>query len=290
MANFCTKCGRKLIDGQPCICTQQQETQQEQSQQEQTYQEQQTGAQQPQGEYEEEVIYEGPVYAEETSDVTSQAKNFFIQAVEMIKHPSTGFAKAVSNKDNKNGLILMGIEAILAGIYMYVLVQKIVAATLGGGNSLFGTSGSTTQMPSLGQFFGYGVLVMIIASLVISGLVMGLMNTMGKVHMNWFQACQIAGIRSLGVSMGWILGILGLFLGMYQFAILIIAVGGVLGFIYMLTALMSYPEVKKDAVAYITLIAYIIAVFVTYFVIKEFFLSSLLNSVGGSSSFLSNIL
>ena len=23
MANFCTKCGRKLINGQPCICTQQ---------------------------------------------------------------------------------------------------------------------------------------------------------------------------------------------------------------------------------------------------------------------------
>ena len=22
MANFCTKCGRKLINGQPCICTQ----------------------------------------------------------------------------------------------------------------------------------------------------------------------------------------------------------------------------------------------------------------------------
>lgn len=279
MANFCTKCGRKLIDGQPCICTQQ--TQEQQAQQ--------TETNQTQGEYEE-VIYEDPVYAEETSDITSHAKNFFTQAVEMVKQPSAGFAKSVSDKDNKNGLILMGIEAILAGIYMYVLVQKIVATTLSGVNSIFGTSSSMTQMPSLGQFFGYGVLVTIIASLVISGLVMGLMNTMGQIHMNWFQACQVAGIRSLGVSMGWILGILGLFLGMYQFSILIIAVGSVLGFIYMITALMSYPEVKKDAVAYITLITYIIAVFVTYFVIKEFFLSSLLNSVGGSSSFLSNIL
>ena len=54
----------------------------------------------------------------------------------------------------------------------------------------------------------------------IAALVMGLMKAMTGADINWFQSCQIAGMRSLGLSLGWILGILGLFLGMYQFAIL----------------------------------------------------------------------
>ena len=93
MAKFCTKCGRRLIDGQPCSCTQ---------------------TQQPVHDMQESV----------QKEVKDKAKNFFTQALEMIKHPSTGFVEAVSDKDSKNGLILMGIEAVLTGLYLYVLLQK----------------------------------------------------------------------------------------------------------------------------------------------------------------------
>ena len=198
MAKFCTKCGRRLIDGQPCSCTQ---------------------TQQPVHDMQESV----------QKEVKDKAKNFCTQALEMIKHPSTGFVEAVSDKDSKNGLILMGIEAVLTGLYLYVLLQKIVSATMSGINSVFGTSRTAAQTPSLGGFFGYGIIIAIIVSLVIATLVMGLMKAMAEADINWFQSCQIAGMRSLGLSLGWILGILGLFLGMYQFAILIIVVGGVLG-------------------------------------------------------------
>lgn len=275
MANFCTKCGRKLIDGQPCICTQQN-----------TAQEAQTNetAQAQQNTNYEEIHYEEPAYEETQSDVKTQAMNFFTQALEMIKHPSKGFAESVSDENSKNGLILMGIEAILTGLYLYVLMQKIVSA-LGGVGTLLSAGTS-----SLGQFFGYGVLISIIVSLVISGLVMGLMNAMGHAKINWFQACQISGMRSLGLSLGWILGILGLFLGMYQFAILIIAVGGVLGFIYMMVAMMSYPNTNKDAIAYVALIVMLIATFVTWFVLKEFVLSSAASGVRSATDFLNNIL
>lgn len=285
MANFCTKCGRKLIDGQPCICTlQDAQKAQEAEQSKETTQDQ------TQYTNYEEIHYEGPAYEETQNDVKTQAMNFFTQALEMIKHPSTGFVNSVADENSKNGLILMGIEAILAGLYLYVLVQKIVATTLGGVSSALGMSSNMAQTPSLGQFFGYGVLLTVIVSLVISALVMGLMNAMGHVKINWFQSCQIAGMRSLGLSLGWILGILGLFLGMYQFAILIISVGGILGFIYMMIALMSYPDVKKDAVAYIGLIIAVIAAFVAYFVLKEFVLSTLADSARSASNFLNNIL
>ena len=95
MAKFCTKCGRRLIDGQPCSCTQ---------------------TQQPVHDMQESV----------QKEVKDKAKNFCTQALEMIKHPSTGFVEAVSDKDSKNGLILMGIEAVLTGLYLYVMLKKIV--------------------------------------------------------------------------------------------------------------------------------------------------------------------
>ena len=139
MAKFCTKCGRRLIDGQPCSCTQTQQ----------------------------------PVHDMQGSvqkEVKDKAKNFFTQALEMIKHPSTGFVEAVSDKDSKNGLILMGIEAVLTGLYLYVLLQKIVSATMSGINSVFGTSRTAAQTPSLGGFFGYGIIIAIIVSLVIAAL------------------------------------------------------------------------------------------------------------------------
>ena len=131
---------------------------------------------------------------------------------------------------------------------------------------------------------------MIIVSLVIAALVMGLMKAVAEADINWFQSCQIAGMRSLGLSLGWILGILGLFLGMYQFAILIIVVGGVLGMIYMIVAMMSYPNTKKDMIAYVVLITILVATFISYFVLKEFVLSSLINNGGSTTHFLNNIL
>ena len=295
MANFCTKCGKRLINGQPCTCTQQSvHDMQESAQKEAEEKVKETYVPEP----EEEVIYEEPIYAEvpddsevlDDSDVTVKEENFFTQALDMIKHPSTGFVEAVSAKNSKNGMILMGIEAILTGLYLYVLLQKIVSATMSGINSVFGTSRTTAQTPSLGGFFGYGIIIALIVSLVIAALAMGLMKAMAGADINWFQSCQIAGMRSLGLSLGWILGILGLFLGMYQFAILIIAVGGVLGMIYMIVAMMSYPNTKKDMIAYVVLIVSLVAAFVAYFVLKEFVLSSLINNGGSTTNLFNNIL
>ena len=79
-------------------------------------------------------------------------------------------------------------------------------------------------------------------------------------------------------------------IGMYQFAILIIVVGGVLGMIYMIVAMMSYPNTKKDMIAYVVLITILVATFISYFVLKEFVLSSLINNGGSTTNFLNNIL
>ena len=290
MANFCTKCGRKLIPGQPCICTQPQaeETAGQNTEQEQTVNNQSAGYEQTSYE---EVHYEGADEKTTQSEMKAQAMNFLSQALEMIKHPSTGFVKSVSNEDSKNGLILMGIEAILTGLYLFVLLQKIVSTTVSAARGFLGTSASSyAQTPSVGQFFVYGLILAAIVSLVIAALVMGLMKGMAGAEINWFQSCQIAGMRSLGVSLGWILGILGLLVGMYQFALIVVALGGLLGSIYLIVALMSYPNTKKDMIAYVTLIVNLVAFIVTFFILKEFVISAAMSSGGSAGSILSNIL
>lgn len=271
MANFCTKCGRKLINGQPCICTQQNaEDTQENAYQSETTQAESQQTQQQYTNYEE-INYEGPASEQNQSDVAAMTKNFFTQALEMIKHPSTGFASSVADENSKNGLILMGIQALLAGLYLYVFVQKIVSTALNGVSSFLGVSRYVGQTPSFGQFFGYGVILSIVVSLII-------------------QACQIVGMRSLGSILALILAILGLLLGMYQFAVLIVLVGSVLTFIYSMVAMMSYPGVNKNAVAYIALIVEIVGVIVAYFIMKEFVFSALGSAAGSATNFLSNIL
>ena len=278
MANFCTKCGRKLIPGQPCICTQQQAEKTAKANEERKY-----------TNYEE-IEYEETEESAQ-SDMKAQAMNFLSQALEMIKHPSTGFVKSVSNENSKNGLILMGIEAILTGLYLFVLLQKVISTTVNAARGFLGTSASSyAQTPSVGQFFVYGLILAAIVSLVIAALSMGLMKGMAGAKINWFQSCQIAGMRSLGLSLGWIFGILGLLIGMYQFALIVVVLGSLLGSIYMIVALMSYPDTNKDMIAYVTLIVNLVAFIVTFFILKEFIISAAMSSGGSAGSILSNIL
>lgn len=49
-------------------------------------------------------------------------------------------------------------------------------------------------------------------------------------------------------------------------------------------------DTKKDMIAYVVLITILVATFISYFVLKEFVLSSLINNGGSTTNFLNNIL
>ena len=57
-----------------------------------------------------------------------------------------------------------------------------------------------------------------------------------------------------------------------------------------IVAMMSYPNTKKDMIVYVVLITILVATFISYFVFKEFVLSSLINNGGSTTNFLNNIL
>ncbi len=244
MANFCTKCGAPLVDGQPCQCCQEEE---------------------------------------ERNEYVEYGKNVFQTILELIKRPVDGFLESAENEDSKVGLILMGIEAILNGLFLYVLVSKIYSAIYSASSSMMGTSFTNTvsnqmQVPSAGGFFIKGLIVSAIISLIISVLVLGLMKALGKAEINWFQSCQITGMKSLGVSLGLILAILGLFVGLYAFAFITFLIGTVLGYIYFASVMISYPDTSKNAVVYSMLILVIVMAIIGSFITAE-----MISSAGMSS-------
>lgn len=240
MANFCTKCGAPLVDGQPCQCCQ----------------------------------------GEEDNNVYVQyGKNVFQMILEIIKHPVDGFLESVEDEDSKIGLILMGIEAILSGLFLYVLVYKIYSAAYSASSSIMGTSftnavSNQMQVPSAGGFLIKGLIVSVIISLIVSVLVLGLMKALCKAEINWLQSCQITGMKSLGASLGLILAILGTIVGLYAFAIIVFLVGTVLGYIYFAADMISYPGTSKNAVVYSMLILVIIMTIVGGFITTEMLISA----------------
>lgn len=243
MANFCTKCGAPLVDGQPCQCCQE----------------------------------------EGKQGYTEYGKNIFQMILKLIKHPVDGFSEFVEDEDGKIGLILMGIEAILNGIFLYIFVYKIYSAVYSASTSVMGTSftdavSNQMQVPSAGGFLIKGLIVSAIISLIISGLVLGLMKALGKAEINWFQSCQITGMKSLGISLGLIFAILGTIVGLYAFAVISFLVGTVLGYIYFAADMISYPGASKDAVVYSMLILVIIMAIVGSFITVE-----MISSAGMSS-------
>lgn len=173
---------------------------------------------------------------------------------------------------------MMALEALTSGLFVFFMIDKMVSAATGG-LSNFGSYGSaiSSQLPSAGGYFVKEILFSLAVSLILSALVLGLLKGMGGADINWFQSCQIAGLKSLGCSMGWLLGTIGMVMELYVFAIIILLLGVVLGNIYFVAGMLNYPKVKKDGTVYAIFLLTIIMAVITYL-----FLTQLVSSAATS--------
>ena len=253
MAKFCTKCGTPLVDGRCPNCDK---------------------------EVEKKVDTSPKVTeVEETEEeVTAVHENYVHAILNMIKRPVSGMRESVADANSKVGLIMMAVEALTSGLFVFFMIDKMVSAATGG-LSNFGSYGSaiSSQLPSAGGYFVKEILFSLAVSLILSALVLGLLKGMGGADINWFQSCQIAGLKSLGCSMGWLLGTIGMVMELYVFAIIILLLGVVLGNIYFVAGMLNYPKVKKDGTVYAIFLLTIIMAVITYL-----FLTQLVSSAATS--------
>lgn len=262
MANFCTKCGTPLVDGRCPKCDSKPHT-----------------------------VPKGDKKDEGKGARVYPAHENYVQAIlNMIKRPVTGFCESVADENSKVGLIMMGIEALASGLCVFFLIDKIVSKATAGLSS-YGSFGSTvsSQLPSAGGYFLKEIILSMVIALITSLLVWGLMKGMGKADINWFQSCQIVGIKSLGCAMGWILAAVGVIVELYVFAVIVLLVGIALGNIYYYAAMFNYPKAKKDGITYAALLIVIIMAVVMYLMLTQMMTSAVGNGLDSLNS-LENLL
>lgn len=280
MPKFCTKCGSALINGKCPNCD---------SDQPMGQQDHQTNNVSNHQEYE----------THAAKDYKEEGKAFFHNLLIIIKNPVDGFLVAAEDRDSKIGLIFMGMEAVLAGLFVFIFFSRIqgmiellsgmsssdlsgnlvsffflIAGCLlnmGENMEAFGslfTNGNELTRPFMGGYFVREAIIVFLTSLIISGLVYVLMRYMAHADMNWFQSCQLVGLRSLGACMGWLTAIIAVLLGLYTVAIIAIMLGMVLSMIYLGVSMAVYPGTKRNLVPYILFILAVIMSILAYVVMK----------------------
>lgn len=282
MPKFCTKCGSALINGKCPNCDSGQPMGQQDHKPNDSLNQQ-----------------EHEPHTASTEHYKEQGKAFFQNLLMIIKNPVDGLLVAAEDKNSKIGLIFMGIEAVLAGVFVFIFFSKIqgmietlsslsssdvsgnlisfsfliVGCLLNMGENMetFGnmfTNTSELTKPFMGGYLIREAIVVFLTSLIVSGLVYVLMRYMAHAEMNWFQSCQLVGLRSLGAAMGWLIAIIAVLLGLYTIAVIAIMLGMILSMIYLGVAMAVYPGTKRNLIPYILLILAVVMILIVYVVMK----------------------
>lgn len=282
MPKFCTKCGSALINGKCPNCDSGQPMGQQDHKPNDSLNQQ-----------------EHEPHTASTEHYKEQGKAFFQNLLMIIKNPVDGLLVAAEDKNSKIGLIFMGIEAVLAGLFVFIFFSKIqgmietlsslsssdvsgnlisfsfliVGCLLNMGENMetFGnmfTNTSELTKPFMGGYLIREAIVVFLISLIVSGLVYVLMRYMAHAEMNWFQSCQLVGLRSLGAAMGWLIAIIAVLLGLYNIAVIAIMLGMILSMIYLGVAMAVYPGTKRNLIPYILLILAVVMILIVYVVMK----------------------
>ena len=282
MPKFCTKCGSALINGKCPNCDSGQPMGQQDHKPNDSLNQQ-----------------EHEPHTASTEHYKEQGKAFFQNLLMIIKNPVDGLLVAAEDKNSKIGLIFMGIEAVLAGLFVFIFFSKIqgmietlsslsssdvsgnlisfsfliVGCLLNMGENMetFGnmfTNTSELTKPFMGGYLIREAIVVFLTSLIVSGLVYVLMRYMAHAEINWFQSCQLVGLRSLGAAMGWLIAIIAVLLGLYNIAVIAITLGMILSMIYLGVAMAVYPGTKRNLIPYILLILAVVMILIVYVVMK----------------------
>lgn len=282
MPKFCTKCGSALINGKCPNCDSGQPMGQQDHKPNDSLNQQ-----------------EHEPHTASAEHYKEQGKAFFQNLLMIIKNPVDGLLVAAEDKNSKIGLIFMGIEAVLAGLFVFIFFSKIqgmietlsslsssdvsgnlisfsfliVGCLLNMGENMetFGnmfTNTSELTKPFMGGYLIREAIVVFLTSLIVSGLVYVLMRYMAHAEMNWFQSCQLVGLRSLGAAMGWLIAIIAVLLGLYNIAVIAIMLGMILSMIYLGVAMAVYPGTKRNLIPYILLILAVVMILIVYVVMK----------------------
>ncbi|EGG80886.1 hypothetical protein HMPREF9477_01922 [Lachnospiraceae bacterium 2_1_46FAA] len=147
MAKFCTKCGRKLEEGEVCTCQQENNNYSEpqkvaanevESQTTEPQPERWDGGQQTANQTQNETVSqtsektkEAEWISQKSTIVVNETKNVFAKIIPLLKHPVTETKKIADGKSSIPGIEFIAIKAAVVLIFTIIMLAKMDSA-LGG--------------------------------------------------------------------------------------------------------------------------------------------------------------
>lgn len=242
MAKFCTKCGKKLEEGQVCDCTKKESTNQVSSNTQAV----------------------GNIdFNRGLNDYIDIIKGIFTKPADTIKKYS---------KSNKVllGIVAMIINCLVSGLFFYFFCSKalsgLMSAFMGGYSSLMSSS---YEIP-FGRCFLMGIVFMAFWFAVCAFVILLIANPILKDKMDIKKVFALVGSCSVFTTLTTILAIICTFISIpLTIAVLLIGAGFYLTHLYQ--GLSDVTNIDKNKLVYVFMPAVAAATFVMVYIVPKFF-------------------
>jgi hypothetical protein len=263
MAKFCTKCGKTLVEGQPCTC----EASNQNIQATQLYQEQTEPlyTNQPEQQlYMNQQTQQAYVAQQANgSDISTYLKNIFRVFKNILRFPVTEGSMFVISEDRNSAFGLIGIQAIFSALFALVVSSKI--------NSLIKlisayAMGETIKMPFF-KIFIVTVIASFGLSCALAGILLGISHLF-KNKISFRAALCVAATRSVVLVLVTMISIVLFYINAGA-GVILFYMGNLAGICYMVNVLPITSQENKNKTAMIVFISIVIFAIISMFVMSK---------------------
>ena len=238
MAKYCTKCGKKLEEGQKCDCDKKEKVNAE-------------------------VVEE-----KEVITINNDMLNDYVEVVKgMFTHP-VDTMKEYSKRSKFNlALIMILINCLISGLFVYLFAKEgaVSLVTMMYGRSYSSLASSSMEVPV--KVFFIAALLMAVYFLCFGGLLHFISSTICKKESDIKKIYALIGVTSVFTT---IVAIIGMYINIW-IAIIILAIAGVLYLLHLYHGFTELTKIDKNKIAYVFTSAYVITLFITLYILPKIF-------------------
>jgi len=240
MAKFCTKCGKKLEEGQVCECNKNVSTE---------------------------------VVATSTSkgfDFNETLNSYIDMLKGILMKPIDTINKYVTSNNFILGLIALALNCIISGIFMYCFCSEAMgmfSALMGGYGSLLSMGSMSIEVPFM-QTFLYGTLYMA-AWFVVTALMIYLMaGVIFKDKIDIKKAFSLVGVTAVFTTATTLVAIILTYISIKIMAVVLL-IAGIFYLTYLYQGISEITKLEKNKLAYVFVPAISVATFVVVYILPK---------------------
>jgi len=240
MAKFCTKCGKKLEEGQVCDCN---------------------------SATKEAVVAtttsNGFDFNETLNSYIDMLKGIFVKPVDTIK-------KYATSNNFILGLIALALNCIISGIFLYCFCSEAMgmfSSLMGGYSSLLSMGGMSIEVPFM-QTFLYGILYMAVWFVVTALMVYVMAGVIFKDKIDIKKAFALVGVTSVFTTVTTLVAIILTYISI-KIMTVVLLIAGIFYLTYLCQGISEITKVEKNKLAYVFIPAISVATFVVVYILPK---------------------